>query len=124
MIVGLQTSDPICHVWIDDTEYTWEAARTLAHGLLTFLEECMQKLGKSFGDITGIVVFKGPGSFTGLRIGITVMNTIASSNGIPIIGETGDDWLTKARNRLTEGDDDKIVLPEYGGEAHITTPKK
>ena len=36
----------------------------------------------------------------------------------------GDDWQRDCLARLAAGQDDKIVLPEYGGEAHITKPKK
>lgn len=124
MILALQTSDPTCHVWLDDVEYTWEAGRTLAHGLLGYLEEYLRAEGKSFQDLTGLIVFRGPGSFTGLRIGITVMNTIAASEGLPIVGETGDGWRARGLARISEGAHDRIVLPEYGAEAHITTPKK
>jgi len=124
MILGLQTSDAMCHVWLNDKEYTWDAGRTLAHGLLGFLEECLKQENKEFKDLTGLVVFRGPGSFTGLRIGITVMNTIAASEALSIVGETGDNWLLTGRQRLEAGQNDQIVLPEYGGEAHITMPKK
>jgi len=124
VILGLQTSDPTCHVWLDDNEYTWEAARTLAHGLLGFLEECLRRENKTFQDLTGLVVFRGPGSFTGLRIGITVLNTIAASEQLPIVGEISDEWLTRGRARLAEGQNDHIVLPEYGGDAHITMPRR
>ena len=124
MILALQTSEPTCHVWIDGTEYTWEAGRTLAHGLLAYLETTLANESKTFSDITAIVVFRGPGSFTGLRIGITVVNTIAASEHIPIVGTLGDDWLAVGIKRLDDGEDDRIVLPEYGGEAHITLAKK
>jgi len=67
---------------------------------------------------------KGPGSFTGLRIGITVFNTIADTNNVPIVGETGDSWQDKAIMRLENGENDHVVLPEYGSEANITKPRK
>lgn len=124
MILSLQTSGPTCHVWLDDAEYSWEAHRTLAHGLLAYLEECLTKENKTFKDLSGLIVFQGPGSFTGLRIGITVMNTIAASERLAIVGETGDDWLSHGHTRLNRGENDKMVVPEYGGEAHITQPKK
>lgn len=69
-------------------------------------------------------VYKGPGSFTGLRIGITVFNTLAYANTWPIVGVTGDDWRQLGVKRLENKENDEIVLPEYGGEANITTPRK
>jgi tRNA threonylcarbamoyladenosine biosynthesis protein TsaB len=124
MILGLDTSTPVCRVYLGANEYSWEANRTLAHGLLGYLEECLRRENKYFHDLSGLVVFRGPGSFTGLRIGITVMNTIAASESIPIVGETGTDWLAAGTKRLDNYVNDRIVLPEYGGEAHITQPKK
>ncbi|MNL84697.1 hypothetical protein D3C87_2127470 [compost metagenome] len=53
-----------------------------------------------------------------------MLNTIADTLAIPIVGVAGDDWQHEAVLRLNTGDNDKIVLPEYGGEAHITQPRK
>ncbi len=105
-------------------DYEWEAGRTLARDMLAFLRDKLALHGASFDDITGIGVMRGPGSFTGLRIGMTVLNTIASTNHVPIVGELGDGWRDTCLERLARGDDDKVVMPEYGGEAHITQPRK
>lgn len=109
----------------DETyEYSWEANRSLAHDMLAYLRDRLDEHGRTFDDITGIGVFRGPGSYTGLRIGLTVLNTIASTRQIPIVGVTGDAWTDQALKRLDAGRDDKIVLPEYGGEARVTQPRK
>ena len=128
MILLLDTSTPVCKVslvegaWRYDT--SWEANRNLANGLLGFLQTEVEAQGKRLQELSGLVVFKGPGSFTGLRIGITVANTLAYADGFSIVGETGDDWQEKGISRLLSGENDEIVLPEYGGEANITTPRK
>lgn len=128
LILLLDTSTPVCHVTlVGDTQwhaYEWQADRELAKGLLAYLQECMAHHGKTWTDIIGIGAFRGPGSFTGLRIGLTVLNTLASSQHIPIVGVTGDDWQDQALARLSRGEDDMIVLPEYGGDANITKPRK
>ncbi|MFZ2126116.1 MAG: tRNA (adenosine(37)-N6)-threonylcarbamoyltransferase complex dimerization subunit type 1 TsaB [Candidatus Microsaccharimonas sp.] len=128
MILLLDTSTYTCKLtfiegdWRYDDE--WEANRELAKGLLGYLQAQLEKNGKNWGDITGIVAYQGPGSFTGLRIGLTVINTFAESEAISIVGATGDDWQASGLARLEAGENDKIVLPEYGGEAHITRPRK
>lgn len=128
MIVCLDTSTPTCHLTFIEGEWrydtNWEAGRGLAKGLLQFLEKELEFQEKTWADVSGLVVYKGPGSFTGLRIGITVMNSLSYANGWPIVGVTGDDWRQAGVKRLENGDNDEIVLPEYGGEANITKPRK
>ena len=128
MILLLDTSTPECRLSLVDGDWrydaTWEANRELAKGLLSYIQTQLESQQKTWTDLTGLGVYKGPGSFTGLRIGITVLNTIADSENIPIVGETGDDWREKAIERLINNESDRIVLPEYGGEANITQPRK
>ena len=124
MIILLDTSTATCFLTVVDDEarqdFEWQAGRTLARGLLKFLEE---KTG-DLHDIGGIGVMKGPGSFTGLRIGLTVANTLADSLNIPIAGAMGEDWRETALKKLRAGENEKIVMPEYGAAAHITAPRK
>jgi len=71
-----------------------------------------------------IAVTTGPGSFTGLRIGMSVANALAYSNTIPIVASSGDNWLASGIDGLLAGKNDKIALPEYGADVHITKPRK
>ena len=128
MILLLDTSTPVCKLTLVDGDWRyedeWQADRTLAKNLLRYLTEQLEKNGKTFSDITALGAFRGPGSFTGLRIGLTVLNTIADSGNLPIIGEEGEDWQKKAIAKINDGQNDQIVLPYYGSEAHITKPRK
>ena len=124
MIILLDTSTATCRLTTVDGEsssnFEWEAGRILARGLLSFIQE---KVG-DIKNISGIGIMRGPGSFTGLRIGMAVANTLADGLGVPIVGETGDSWRESALGRLSSGEDDQVILPFYGGDAHITKPKK
>ena len=128
MILLLDTSTPECKLTLVDGkesyEHAWQADRQLAKGLLAYLHDQLESRGKTFQDIHGIGVFAGPGSFTGLRIGLTVLNTLAASENIPIVGGKGEDWKQAVLARLEAGEDDRIVLPFYGSDAHITAPRK
>lgn len=128
MILLLDTTTSTCRMWLVDNttrhEYIWEADRTLAHGLLEFLVTHLSEHGLALAQLDGIGVLRGPGSFTGLRIGITTLNTIADSQHIPIVGTRGEAWIEDALMRLGAGENDQIVMPEYGREARITTPRK
>jgi len=128
MILLLDTSTSVCQLTLIDGDwsrkYDWQADRTLAKKLLGFLIEKLSENNKGWSDISAIGVFEGPGSFTGLRIGLTVANTLADAQNIPIVGGRGEDWQSQVLQKLQNHDDEKIVLPFYGSEAHITVPKK
>ena len=128
MIILIDTSTPICKLTFIDGEWRqdneWQADRTLARDLLKYLHESLTRYDKKWSDITAIGVFEGPGSFTGLRIGITVMNTIADAQNIPIVGGRGDNWQDEVLSKLKNSQNEKIVLPFYGSEANITISKK
>jgi tRNA threonylcarbamoyladenosine biosynthesis protein TsaB len=102
----------------------WQVGRQLAHDLLGKLETILHSQQKTWQDLDGLIVYRGPGSFTGLRIGITVMNTIAYAQHIPIVGVSGDEWQKQGAKRLSGGENDQVVLPEYGADARITKPRK
>jgi tRNA threonylcarbamoyladenosine biosynthesis protein TsaB len=128
MILLLDSSTPICKVTFIDGDYhyndQWHADRQLAKGLLGYIHDQLVGQKKDWNDISAIGVFEGPGSFTGLRIGVTVLNTLADSQSLPIVGTLGDTWQADALGRLEKGDNDRIVLPFYGSEPHITTARK
>lgn len=130
MIVALRTDSPTAEILLigqDGRElkkHVWHADRTLAKDLLKVLREQMQAVGGDWKQISGVAVFKGPGSFTGLRIGITVANSLAYGLDVPIVATQGDDWVSAATARLKSGENDRLALPFYGGEANITLPRK
>ena len=66
--------------------------------------------GKDWHDISEITFFSGPGSFTGLRIGAAVVNTLADQLDIPLYDHHGNKH--------------PVIIPEYGKPANVTAPKK
>jgi tRNA threonylcarbamoyladenosine biosynthesis protein TsaB len=102
----------------------WEANRTLADTIHLKLDELLKRNSLTWDKIDGLVCFKGPGSFTGLRIGLTVANALAYSLKLPIASSTGDDWQLVSIKNLMTGKNEKVALPYYGSAANITKPKK
>lgn len=130
MILAIRTDAPEARLVLlkSDGEVAsdvhWQADRRLAHELLGKLEQLLSECSTTWQDLSGLIVYQGPGSFTGLRIGITVMNTIAYAEDIPIVGADGDQWIEHGIEQLASGEAHEIVLPEYGAEARITKPRK
>lgn len=130
MLLGLKTDNPIAELYLYDqagnlvSEYSWEANRSLALELLTKIEEFLGQNSTKTEQLTGLFAYKGPGSFTGLRIGLTVINTLAYAHGLPVASGEGKNWREKAIELLLSGVDEQIVLPEYGALPRITQAKK
>jgi len=101
----------------------WPAHRLLAETIHSKINELLQAHGKSLSDINGILVFKGPGSFTGLRIGFTVANALSYSLQVPVVSDDGDGWLVQGVNRLLKKENEHVAMPEYGALPNITAPK-
>ncbi len=102
----------------------WPAHRELAETIHNQIQMLLESQDKKLNNLEGIVVFKGPGSFTGLRIGISVANALAAGLERPIVGAEGDNWPQKGIEELSKGQNHKIVTPEYGALPNVTAPKK
>lgn len=129
LILTLRTDKPDAELGLFDDQSklayeTWYAHRELSMTLHMKIEGLLDAQGKKLSDIQGVACFAGPGSFTGLRIGLTVANTLAYGLQIPIVAAKGEDWVEAGIARLVSGDQDKIALPEYGAPVHITIQKK
>ena len=128
MILCLRTDSPEATIELWDGEKrvaikTWEAGRQLSAQLLPEIDRLLAGRKKTWNDLSGIIVFRGPGSFTGLRIGATVANAMAYSQEIPVVGSAGDDWIRDGLAALKNGQNNTQVVPEYGAPANITKPK-
>jgi len=129
IIVTLRTDKPEAEVGLYDDETqlaytTWQAHRQLAETIHMQIELLLRKLHKDWSALQGIACFQGPGSFTGLRIGLTVANALAYSYGLPIVAAQEPQWLETGITRLLAGENDGQAMPYYGADAHITPPKK
>jgi tRNA threonylcarbamoyladenosine biosynthesis protein TsaB len=54
--------------------------------LLPAVNEVMERADIGFGDVSAVAVGVGPGTFTGLRIGIATARALAKANGLPVRG--------------------------------------
>jgi tRNA threonylcarbamoyladenosine biosynthesis protein TsaB len=129
MILALNTSKPTSELYLlaspkfsIKNKKTWIAGRDLARTLLSEIEQFLPD--QDFNQLDGLIVYAGPGSFTGLRIGIATMNTIAYANQIPIVGTTGKTWLKTGVQNILNGQNDQIVLPNYAAAPKITKSKE
>ena len=87
LILYIDTSDrEKIVIGIDDKRFETSAKKASSQKLLPFIDQILTSEGRSVKDVTEIKVNTGPGSFTGLRIGVAVANALGFGLGIPVNG--------------------------------------
>lgn len=128
MILALRTDKPLAELVLlggskEVARYEWEAHRTLAATLVGKIQTFLADNNSATDKLSGIIVFSGSGSFTGLRIGATVANALAYSHNIPVVAGEGDAWLDEGIQKFAQANTGKYVVPTYDREPNITKPK-
>ncbi|HVY59876.1 MAG TPA: tRNA (adenosine(37)-N6)-threonylcarbamoyltransferase complex dimerization subunit type 1 TsaB [Xanthobacteraceae bacterium] len=94
-VLAIDTALDACSAAVLDTERrgvvareSQQMARGHAEALMPLIERVMKSINLRFGDLDRIAVTVGPGSFTGLRVGVAAARGIALAAGKPAIGLT------------------------------------
>ncbi|MBQ9930938.1 MAG: tRNA (adenosine(37)-N6)-threonylcarbamoyltransferase complex dimerization subunit type 1 TsaB [Firmicutes bacterium] len=90
-ILAIETTGPQASAaLINHKGQVWEeiSERTLSHlqNLIPMVDTLLRKCGLKINDIDGIAVSEGPGSFTGIRIGVSTARALAQTSGKPLMG--------------------------------------
>ncbi|MBA4322270.1 MAG: tRNA (adenosine(37)-N6)-threonylcarbamoyltransferase complex dimerization subunit type 1 TsaB [Odoribacter sp.] len=91
MILCLETATPVCSVALCDRAgiiSLRESRENKSHAkqLTLFIEELLKEADLKPAELEAVAVSKGPGSYTGLRIGVSVAKGIAYGASVPLIG--------------------------------------
>ena len=85
-------------------------ARGQAEALLPMVRAVLDEAGLDFGDLDRLAVTVGPGSFTGLRIGLAAARGLALATGLPLIGVTTLEALAAATDPALRRDRVTVAL--------------
>jgi tRNA threonylcarbamoyladenosine biosynthesis protein TsaB len=101
LILALDTSTSTASVALFDgsrvlSETTWLAGREHSTRLLIEVEALLERVDRSVEQLTGLAVARGPGSFTGVRVAISVAKGMAAGLSIPAWGVSTLDALALA----------------------------
>lgn len=66
--------------------HSWPASRAQTTTVLPEIDRIVQEAEMQPADITGLVVATGPGTFTGLRVGLAIAKGIVSARQVPLVG--------------------------------------
>lgn len=110
-ILAIDTSSLVATIAIINEEnllgeYTINTPMTHSQKLMPIIDELMSNLDMSMKDIDLIAVSRGPGSFTGIRIGVATAKGLAHPTNIPVIGISSLEGLA---NNITYSKD--LICP-------------
>jgi len=74
-------------VGIDGEMHETKSRKEKSQRLLPFIDELLKKKGKKIQDVSEVEVVLGPGSYTGLRVGVAVANAIGWALGVKVNGK-------------------------------------
>ena len=94
------------------------------HGahVLEQVEEALSAAGASLPDVEAIAVGTGPGSFTGLRVGLATAKTLAYVRGLPLIGVSSTDALRLAAVTAGASANAAVILPAGAHDHYLALP--
>lgn len=107
-ILNIETSTPVCSVALSDKDRILalrESSEEKSHAgnLAVFIEEILKEQHMTVHDLNAIAVGKGPGSYTGLRIGVATAKGLAYGAKIPLIAiSTLETMVVFALHRIKE----------------------
>jgi tRNA threonylcarbamoyladenosine biosynthesis protein TsaB len=106
MIICIETATNLCSVALCDSSGVLSVKesndqRSHASMLTVFIGDILKENGIESSALEAVAVSKGPGSYTGLRIGVSVAKGIAFAASIPLIGiETTLSMFMGMRDRI------------------------
>lgn len=91
MLLALDTATQLISVALHDgerllAEQTWLAGRRHSEALAPTIQAVAASVGVALADLTGVAASVGPGSYTGLRIGVALAKGLAGARDLPLVG--------------------------------------
>lgn len=97
-------------------EHGWRCANNHTIELSPAIDAALRRAGLEPADLAAIAVAIGPGSYTGLRVGLALAKGLALANGLPLIGVPTLDIVAASFGRR----DEQLVVVAEAGRRRIT----
>jgi tRNA threonylcarbamoyl adenosine modification protein YeaZ len=117
-------------IGLPGNERTIPNRNALAERLVAEIDAVLREARLHLPELAGIGVVAGPGSFTGLRLGIAAANALAWSHRLPVVPVPASEapsfeaFAASVEKRFAEGRTARAAVPEYGREPAITPPRR
>jgi tRNA threonylcarbamoyladenosine biosynthesis protein TsaB len=121
LLVALDTAADISGVaLLEDgallSETTWRAHQSHSRDLLPALDWLLSRHGRAKDDIGAICVCLGPGSYAGLRVGVSTAKALAYALGVPLAGV---DRLAGDAYFVARASGTRIIAVQAAGRAEL-----
>ena len=122
MLLAIDTATRYASLALHDggcvrAEITWEMSDRHTVEVMSRIAGLLEQLGATAHDLVGLAVSIGPGSFTGLRVGLAIAKGLALANAIPIAGIPTLDVIARAQVVTSGG----LVAALQAGRGKLVT---
>lgn len=116
LILACDTSNSTCSAGLyeDGRELMFElnnSGRTHSETFMPIVDKIVKESGKTYKDIDAVAVTAGPGSFTGIRIGLSAVKGLCLALNIPCIPVSSTKALALSVENITAKEEDSIFIP-------------
>lgn len=118
-ILAIDTATAETTIGLNDQVTSWVSNRNQSKELLPKIDKLIRSQKLTPQKIRGVVVNTGPGSFTGLRVGLTVANGFGYGLKIPLVGMSEFDVIRSFYPKV-----DLIILDAKRGELFVQVTKQ
>jgi len=123
-LLAIDTSESACSIaLLDDSTVVDSKSEMIGRGhaerLLPLIEERLVATGLTYSDLTRIAVTTGPGTFTGLRIGLAVARGLALQGNFPCVGLTGLHVLAAFASKQASAAPVYAIIAGRAGQAFV-----
>ncbi|WP_113906471.1 tRNA (adenosine(37)-N6)-threonylcarbamoyltransferase complex dimerization subunit type 1 TsaB [Aliidiomarina celeris] len=124
-LLALDTATEFCSVAYSDGQRIisrgQEAPRQHADLILPFVRDVLQEAGITLEQLDGIVLGRGPGSFTGVRIAASIGQGLAFSKNLPVVGVSSLQAMAQRAYRLCAAEQVAAAIDARMGEVYWGT---
>ncbi|MBQ1894158.1 MAG: tRNA (adenosine(37)-N6)-threonylcarbamoyltransferase complex dimerization subunit type 1 TsaB [Clostridiales bacterium] len=118
LILACDTSNTTCcaGVYDDGREIAYEVSfemRTHSETFMPLLHRVMEKAGIRHSDLDAYAICVGPGSFTGIRIGLSAVKGMSAASGVPCIAVSSTEALARSVTNVVHPEERTILVPAF-----------
>lgn len=116
LILSIETATSVCSVALHEQDGTLVGIAEIiqenvhAQKLMPLIEALLQQVGAKRGQLRAVAVSSGPGSYTGLRIGVSTAKGLAYALDLPLIGVDTLDALARQAASFVEPSDTVVPM--------------